>query len=122
MLIFRSKFRFQFWDYTTSHSQLLLRSILSDDTKNIDIVFGAVEIINIPIDFLGIEITSNNIQHEIITYKLKCLKKKSLYYIKAGYLRIFENDLDAIYSSLDFSRISSENNLWRKSDKYKILY
>jgi hypothetical protein len=122
MLIFRSKFRFQFWDYTASHSQLLLRSILSDSKKNIDIVFGDVEIINIPIDFFGIEITSNTIQYEMVTYKLKCLKKNSLHYIKAGYLSIFENDLEAIYSSLDFSRISPENNLWRKSDKYKILY
>ena len=126
--MFRSNERFQFWDFTASHRQLLLRCVIdkanhdSSRSLNIDISLSDVSYVNIPTDFWGIKIDRKaSPTNDAVVYSLKCLKTESVFTIIAGYMFVIENDLPPTVSSLDFSRGSPEDNSWRKSDNYKVL-
>lgn len=60
--------RFQIWQYTTSHGQLLLRSPKSQDAPSrIDVAFKNVAGISLPTVFDGLEISRTESNSEVPT-------------------------------------------------------
>lgn len=54
---YRASRHFQVWLYTVSHGQLLLRSVKSaDHATRIDLLFKAVEFVEIPTSFDGLQV------------------------------------------------------------------
>jgi hypothetical protein len=114
---FQSDKQFRTWNYSVSHSRLLLRHNNNPEhPKNIDIIFTAVFYMEIPDYFIGISIEEPT-QEEIgfLTLKtdqiktrlsIKFFKLKSgdseiRYFIGAAFCKIYENSLPALESSLN---------------------
>ena len=93
---------FQLWYYTVSHKQMLLRSVGNKDACNLDIYFGDVVYIELPVAIDKIELLETtqqdidyiaqrigNIDKKITV--LKCESNK--YYVVSSYMKIIENNL-----------------------------
>jgi hypothetical protein len=58
---FRSERRFEIWDYTASHSQLLLRGAKTNlEQTRIDVLFKGVTVMNLPTYLDGISIEKSS--------------------------------------------------------------
>jgi hypothetical protein len=54
-VVYQSQRAFRLWHYTTSHSQLLLRSLRGpDEDTRIDLWFSAVDRVNLPVSVSGV--------------------------------------------------------------------
>jgi hypothetical protein len=53
---FQSELYFKVWEYTVSHSSLLIRYSDSESNRVIDVAFGSVDYLQIPNGFRGLEI------------------------------------------------------------------
>lgn len=93
---------FKLWYYTVSHKQMLLRSIGNDNTCNIDIYFGDVSYVEMPVEMKEIKILET-MQEDInyITQRIGKTKKvitvlmsdNRKYFIVSSVMKIMENDL-----------------------------
>jgi hypothetical protein len=105
---------FKILDFSATHNQLLIRSMRSRNrSHNIDIFFFSVNSLIIPATFKGIEISrvestidnsylvsKNNFDIKYFKiYSLKDFEGKE-YFINAGNVAIFHNDLDILESSI----------------------
>lgn len=124
-LVFESDKYFNLYDFHISLKQLLIRGDkIVNDKLNIDIVFVGTEFLNCPTKFEGIKIfilseqdiiendmdnTSNHRIFMIITQNKE-------YYIKAGNLRIYKNNLGFYESSIDLSGLGQEDIVWINKD------
>lgn len=54
---FQSELYFKIWEYTVSHSSLLIRYSDPESDRTIDVAFGSVDYLQIPNGFRGLEIT-----------------------------------------------------------------
>lgn len=54
---FQSEQFFKVWEYTVSHSSLLIRYSDPESDRTIDVAFGSVDYLQIPNRFRGLEIT-----------------------------------------------------------------
>ena len=120
-LIYESDQYFRYYDFHISHNQLLIRGDKIEDGKyNIDLIFDGTEWLNCPTKFDGIKIyllsdkdilvrgLENQFNHRI--FMIATQSKE--YFIKAGNLRIFKNDLGFYESSIDMTGNGQENLLW----------
>jgi hypothetical protein len=112
--------KFKIWDYWISHSQLLLRS--PDDlrqpkgtseSRNIDIIFVAVDYIELPTTMSELRVTIDattgelrNVEHAIgravvpdHAFVLTANGRRHI--VVAGAMEVRENDLELMQSSLD---------------------
>lgn len=53
---FKSDQFFKIWEYTVSHSTLLIRHDEAENDRVIDVAFGSVDYLQIPKGFIGLEI------------------------------------------------------------------
>lgn len=71
---------FKIWVYSVSRSQLLLRSVKSDDfPTRIDILFGGVASINIPTEFFGLSLVEEVISKEVPSIGTSVLDSRKVY-------------------------------------------
>ena len=93
---------FKLWYYTVSHGQMLLRSIGNEETCNMDIYFGDVSYIELPVKINNIIILEP--QQEDIDYIVKrigntekvitvLLSDNRKFYVVSSIVKIIENDL-----------------------------
>ncbi len=120
-MLYSSTRRFQFWDYTVSHQQLLLRSPLSSDqATNIDIVFLGVDFLQIPSAFEGLQLSQATVQETAkVAESLNCIdsscrvfslrSQNRHYYVAAAAFIIYENQLELFESSLEYFSIHEES-------------
>jgi len=127
--IFSSDRPFQVWGYLVSHDQLLLRSpIIKGYEKNIDIIFFGVTYLQIDTDLSGLtiqkvdpadaEIVHNSVKQSLIydgNNLFEILSNDEGYLIVAGFVRVFENDLEFGESSLGFTELGREIEIARIS-------
>jgi hypothetical protein len=113
-MTFRSDRRFQLWDYTVGHQQMLLRSPAGPDCPtNIDIGFVGVRYLGIPSSFDGVEI--GEATPEDLATLPPGLRGKSdeseVHVLRSGGRRfvvvavnyyVLENELDFFESSLEY--------------------
>lgn len=94
--------KFKLWYYGVSHSQLLLRSVGADG--NIDLYFGDVKYVEVPVILNGVEIVLpekedyehlreriNNLNDEEVTVLSSGGNK---YYVVSSIFKIMENNLE----------------------------
>lgn len=93
---------FQLWYYTVSHKQMLLRSLGNKDVCNLDIYFGDVEYIELPVTINKIKLLETTQQDiDYITQRIGNMNKKitvlecenSKYYVVSSFMKIIENNL-----------------------------
>jgi len=124
---FTSDRKYNLFDASVSHGQLLLRSQKGNsDESNIDIIFFGTTYIQLFTLISGIEITvvedcgPKNIPKSIIdtlayetnvVFKIKT--KNEDYYIVASYMKVFENQLEFNQSSLGFDGKGREMELFK---------
>jgi hypothetical protein len=102
---------FQIWDYHVSHARVLIRSASpSDSSKNIDIIFYAVDYLGIPSCFEGLTLSSVLMEEAIragapadelgrsTAFRLETGDRA--YFVIALACRVLENDLDLFDSSI----------------------
>jgi len=121
---------FSIWEYSVSHSQLLVRSRTEEeefDCNNIDLIFGGVSLIHaidmtsgmfinisdvVYDNFVGTE-TDINLLRDLPNYE-EVMSEKKLFVIRSGdrawyvgayYLRIERNKLGPMESNLDTHQI-----------------
>jgi hypothetical protein len=121
--LYRSTRQFRVFDYSPSHSQLLIRSSINKDYQtNIDIIFFGVEYIQINLFLNGISIdndsndTLTNVQNEPSRNDLnrifKIISENRHYHIEAGFFKVYENTLEFSESSLGLaSPMGRENEI-----------
>lgn len=116
--LFRSERYFHIWDYSVSHSQLLIRSARDerdDSSDNIDLIFSAVFYVELPTRLYGLAIEnadSRDFQHVSKLMmdqnrgdRLFCvLTGECRYHIGARHFKVFTNRLHPAESSLDFPK------------------
>jgi hypothetical protein len=109
---FQSDRLFQVWDYHISHARMLIRSPISpDNSTNIDIIFHAVDHLNIPTCFRGLDLTNvacseavqagvppDELDPSSTVFRLETEGRS--YYIVAFACRVLENELELLDSSL----------------------
>ena len=114
--IFNTKRYFTISDYFPSHKQLLIRSSkTNENSKNIDVVFFGVNYLQIPTSFKGMSIDVLDKDDLIITkeletfrnlgnnYIFKISSEKSISFLVASFVRVFENSLEFNETSLGIS-------------------
>jgi len=108
---FQSDRHFQLWDYHVSHARMLIRSPISSKiSTNLDIIFHAVDFLNMPTSFNGLNLTTvtrdeadrsgappDEFGHST-AFRLE--SEGRIYYIVALACRVLENELDLFDSSL----------------------
>ena len=112
---FYSGRRFQIWDYNVGHSQMLLRSPISDAAEtNIDIVFLGVEYLGIPSKLVGVGLMPAERNHAKKIERLmgRPIDRRSIHVlisggkeyllVAAGYF-VSRNHLDLFESSLEYA-------------------
>jgi hypothetical protein len=111
---------FKIWDYWVSHSQLLLRSPGdlrrpkgSSESLNVDIIFVAVDYIELPTTLSELRLTSDvtteelqslehAIGHAVLPEQVFVLTANGQRHrVVAGAMWVRENDLELMQSSLD---------------------
>lgn len=65
---FQSELYFKIWEYTVSHSSLLIRYSDPESDRVIDVAFGSVDYIQIPNGFRGLEITEATEEEKVYFY------------------------------------------------------
>jgi hypothetical protein len=113
-MIYSSERRFQIWDYTVGHGQILLRSPSSpEQPRNVDLIFLGVEYLGIPSTLfgLGLDQAPSEVSTEV-KRGLRCGWEESSvytlvsegrrYHVVAAAFRVYENDLDLFESSLEY--------------------
>ena len=106
---------FKLWDYYVSHSQLLLRSHKTvTHSKNIDIVFGDVDYVELPTILPGLEIVEASAEEQsraeqvmggpVAAERIFVIASQGRrYLVLAGGMRVSENELALFESSLQRS-------------------
>lgn len=93
---------FKLWYYTVSHKQMLLRSVGNDVTPNLDIYFGDVTYIEIPMEMNEIEILKT-VQEDVdyITQRIGTTDKtitvllsgNHKFFVVSSIVKVIENNL-----------------------------
>ncbi len=104
---------FEVWEFRVSHEQLLLRSPRTKgQPRNIDVIFGGVDYMELPSKLGEIQIavpTDADLARVRGAYKADVrpdwvrvlVSKDRRYVVVAAGMKIFENDLDLFESSLE---------------------
>ena len=94
MKSFISELRFRLWEYSVSHSTLLIRHHETDTSRTVDIIFSGVTYVEIPALFYGLEIGDPTAKEEESLLR-RCQKVKEPlptdkpYLIRTGNVRYF---------------------------------
>ena len=127
METFISDQNFKIWEYTVSHSILLLRYHEVDSDKVVDIIFEGVEFLQIPEKFIGLEILeASEAENGAFTKYLKPSPPKPAsskiyvlvtsnirYYVVASFCHVYEHNNSYIYGIVDY---------WNKTGQVQLIY
>lgn len=100
---FRSERRFEIWDYTVSHSQLLLRSAKTNSEQTrIEVLFKGVKLMNLPtyLDGISVEKGSGDFPPQLTGIArdgdglYRVLTRAFEGYVVAGAMFVHADDLD----------------------------
>ena len=105
-LFFTSDRYFILFDYYPSHSQLLLRSQLDNESHhNIDIMCIGVDHLSLPTSLWGIDMTNASDSTKDSSFKIEINTDSKSYYIQCAGVLIYENTLAFNDSILAFSNV-----------------
>lgn len=115
--IFESNRYFILFDYYPSHGQLLIRSQITDEySKNMDLIFFDVDLIQIPTNFFGLNISKIEGDKSLYIEFSKKNSSKNLYslnklsHVLASSLKIYKNELSFNESSLGLTNVKGREN------------
>ncbi|PYS98258.1 MAG: hypothetical protein DMF63_16525 [Acidobacteria bacterium] len=124
---FKSDRYFTFFDYHSSHRQLLLRSSKDDaNPRNVDVIFFDVRYIQLPTAVRGMTITvvrdgrtrydslSGHFDGNGSVFELKV--GSDIFYIVGAFFRVYENDLDFFETSLGLESPRGRDDEVTRSD------
>ncbi len=133
---FQSALRFRLWEYTVSHSTLLLRHHEEDPAFSIDILFSGVIYLDIPDQFSGLAIATPTVTEEESLLR-RCHKGKeplpdyqsyllqtgsSRYFVVASSCCVYEHQRGWDSSLLDYWNHPTGKLLYRKLNPAAMAY